>query len=377
VGGTYWYSRPEPGTDLDATLKRLVVGFRVLSWVWMTLLVATTIASDDGANLAVTVGAEVLATAWMITTVVVAYRTDQLGSWWFAALDGAVCLLIGAASTIAGAEDFFHGGYLLSWLMVAAYAGGTIAALAASGALFAEQVAIHVVEGKGTVPALGSVGFAIFAFVLGATVDSLRRTDRDRRIAVEALEREQAEAARMEERSRIADQIHDTVLQTLHAIQIQADDPTTTRYLARQQERELRKSIASLQSPHPHSFRVAMLSARDGVEAMYPVEIDAVVRYDTEMSPHLAILVDAAREAMLNAAAHSGVEQVELFSERTTDDSVVVHVKDRGRGFDPSRVETHKGIGRFVDRLAVVGGRLDIESEPGRGTECSMWVPLS
>ncbi len=376
MGGTHWFSRPEPGTDLDATLKRLVVGFRVLSWVWMTLLVATTLASDEGASVGVTVAAEVLATVWMVVTVVVAYRTTQLGSWWFFAMDGAVCLLIGAASTIAGAEDFFHGGYLLSWLMVAAYVGGTLAALAAAGALIAEQVIVHVIEGKGTVPALGSIGFGIFAFILGVTVDSLRRSDRERRVAVAALEREQAEAARREERERLADQIHDTLLQTLHAIQIQADDPTRTRYLARQQERELRRAIATLQSAHDQSFRVAILSIRDEVAAMYPVEIDAVVRFDTDMTPGLSTLVEAAREAMLNAAAHSGVSEIELFSEHIVDGRVVVHVRDRGRGFDSAKVSPDRGIGRFVDRLRSVGGSVAIDSSPERGTECTMWVEV-
>jgi len=368
-----WWSRPQLGTDLDATLRRLVVWFRILGWLWMMLLVVLTIVSDDGADTTVVVSAAVVATVWSVVTVAVAARSDYLGTWWFVAVDGAVVLFVGAASTLSGAEELFHGGFLVSWIVLAAYAGGRVLALVAAVLLTIEQVVVHVADGRGLIPTAGSVIFFIFAIIIGWAVDALRVSDAERVEAVSALEAEKAASVRREERAMLADQIHDTVLQFLHALRLHAEDPDQVRYLARQQERELRRSVATLQSSFEHSYRVALLGARDDVESMYPVEIDPVLRSDAEMSVQLRTVVDAAREAMLNAAAHSGSSSIELFSD-TSDDSVIVYVRDRGIGFDLDRLSPHRGIGRCVERITATGGKLSIRTTVGEGTECKIEV---
>jgi signal transduction histidine kinase len=339
----------------------------------MMLLVVLTLASDDGANRAVVVSAAVVATVWSVITLVVAAKSDYLGTWWFVAVDGVVVLFVGAASTVSGAEDLFHGGFLMSWIVLAAYAGGRLMALAAAVLLTVEQVVVHVADGRGPVPTAGSVTFFVFAIIVGWTVDALRASDAERVAALLALEQERAASVRREERAMLADQIHDTVLQFLHALRLHAEEPDQVRYLARQQERDLRQAVASLQSEYEDGFRVALLEARDDVESMYQVEIDPVLRSDAEMSTLLRTVVDAAREAMLNAAAHSGSSSIELFSDRSNG-SVVVYVRDRGRGFDLLRLSPHRGIGRCVERLESTGGQLSIRTAPGEGTECRIQV---
>jgi signal transduction histidine kinase len=94
------------------------------------------------------------------------------------------------------------------------------------------------------------------------------------------------------------------------------------------------------------------------------------------MSAQLHAVVDAAREAMLNAAVHSGSTSIELFSD-TSDGSVVVYVRDRGIGFDPVRLSPHRGIGRCVERIAAAGGELSIRTTVGEGTECKIQVQAS
>jgi class 3 adenylate cyclase len=166
----------------------VVVGFRILGWAWMMLLVILTLAADDAADRSIVIGAAVLGTVWAGVTVFVGWRTNELGSWWFVLADGAVVLAIGAASTVSGATDLFHGGYLISWVVLAAYAGGLTGALAASVALTIEQVVVHVVDGRGLIPTGGSVVFFVFAVVVGWAFDALRRYDRERREAEAELE---------------------------------------------------------------------------------------------------------------------------------------------------------------------------------------------
>jgi signal transduction histidine kinase len=303
-------------------------------------------------------------------------KSNYLGTWWFVALGGVVVLFVGAASTLSGAEDLFHGGFLISWIVLAAYAGGRAMALAAAVLLTVEQVVVHIADGRGLVPTAGSVIFFVFALIVGWTVDALRASDAERAEAVSALEQERTASVRREERAMFADQIHDTVLQTLHAVRVHAHDPDQVKYLARKQERDLRRAVATLQSKYDNSYRVALLEARDDVESMYPVEIDPVLRSDAEMSAPLHAVVDAAREAMLNAAVHSGSTSIELFSD-TSDGSVVVYVRDRGIGFDPVRLSPHRGIGRCVERIAAAGGELSIRTTVGEGTECKIQVQAS
>ena len=370
-----WSSRPEPGTGLDSTVRRLVVGFRILGWGWMMLLITLTLLSDDTANPAVVIGAAALGTMWAAVTVLVGWRTDELGSLWFVLSDGAVVLAIGAASTVSGAEDLFHGGYVISWIMVAAYGGGLIAALGASVVLTIEQVIVHIVDGRGLVAIGGSVTFIIFALIVGWAFDALRLYDHRRRAAETELVRERAEAARWEERFVLADQLHDSVLQTLHAIRLTAESPGEVRHLARYQERELRRTIAEMRSKFDDSFRAALLSARDEVEDLYRVEIDAVIRSDAQLTDELQCIVDATREAMVNAARHSSADKIELFSE-IVDDTLSVYTRDRGAGFDTSRVDPTRGIGRHIAKVEDAGGETTIFSQRGEGTEITFTMAM-
>jgi signal transduction histidine kinase len=362
-----WSSRPEPGSRLDSTLKALVVGYRVLVWGWMLLLVVLTLATDEGADATIVVAAMLLATVWTGVTLWVGWRTDYLGSLWFVLVDGVVVLLIGAASTLSGADDLFHGGYLLSWIMVAAYAGGLIAALAVSVALTIEQIVVHIVDDRGAVGVGGSVIFFIYAVIVGWTFDALRYYDRQRRAAERDLIEQRAEAARWEERAVVADQLHDSVLQTLHAIRLNTTDPEVL-HLTRQQEREVRTTIAEMRSRFEDSLRAALLTVTGEVEDLYRVEIDAVVRSDAQLTEELEILVDASREAMVNAAKHSNDSKVELYSE-IVDNTLSVYIRDRGAGFDTNAIDYTRGIGRHIGKVEAAGGDAAVLSRPGEGTE--------
>jgi signal transduction histidine kinase len=92
----------------------------------------------------------------------------------------------------------------------------------------------------------------------------------------------------------------------------------------------------------------------------------------------VSALVLAAREAMTNAAKFAGVDEIDVYAE-VTDDVVSVFVRDRGAGFDRTRVKkTRRGLVESIEgRMERVGGSSSIVSSPGNGTEVELRVPRS
>ena len=179
-----------------------------------------------------------------------------------------------------------------------------------------------------------------------------------------------AEKAAAEEREEIASRLHDSVLQTLALIQKRADDPAEVARLARGQERELRTWLFEPQDSVELTVFGAVDKAAGEVEDLFGVRIAPVtVGSDQPLGEATQAVVLAAREAMVNAAKHAGVDNVDVYAE--TFDGLEVFVRDRGRGFDPQEIpEDRHGIRDSIrGRVAKVGGSMEIKSAPGEGTE--------
>jgi signal transduction histidine kinase/phage shock protein PspC (stress-responsive transcriptional regulator) len=187
--------------------------------------------------------------------------------------------------------------------------------------------------------------------------------------------------ARAEERARMAAHVHDSVLQTLALIQRSADDPRQVVRLARAQERELRSWLFGGRPPGSLGDEAATLSEgvdllQRRVEADHGVAVQLVVVGDCPATEGLRALLEAAREATVNAAKWSGADQVSFYAE-VERDSVTVFVRDRSCGFDPEAVPADRqGIAQSIrGRMARCGGSVTIRSAPGRGTEVELSMP--
>ena len=167
----------------------------------------------------------------------------------------------------------------------------------------------------------------------------------------------------------MAAHLHDSVLQTLALIQRQAQDPRAVVRLARRQERDLRQWLYG-ETTDEASLSRALAAVAEDVEADHGIDIDLVTVGDCELDAEVTAVVRAAREAMVNAARHAGVERVDVYAE-VDEDQVSVYVRDRGVGFDPAGIDADRmGVrGSIVERVKRAGGRAIIRSSPGEGTE--------
>ncbi|WP_435770066.1 sensor histidine kinase [Nocardioides sp. SYSU DS0651] len=184
---------------------------------------------------------------------------------------------------------------------------------------------------------------------------------------VTELSDERAERVRTQERADVAAHLHDSVLQTLALIQ---KNPADAARLARAQERDLRAWLYAGESMDDATVASALRSMAADVEDAYGVTVDVVAVGDCDHVEATRPIVAAAREATTNAAKHAGVPRIDVYAE-VADDGIDVFVRDRGAGFDPAATpEDRLGVRRSViDRMERHGGRAEVRSTPGEGTE--------
>ena len=245
-----------------------------------------------------------------------------------------------------------------------ALAGG--AALAAGGVILLLATTGQLANARN--------GFAatlvILTGVVRATAPIWRRL-RDSRA------QERTARIRSEERAAVAAHLHDSVLQTLALIQRHADDQQAVSRLARSQERELRAWLYDPKVVREGGTWAGLVAGMvTDVEADHALLVEPVVVGDAPIDEELAALGAATREALVNAAKHSGATAADLYTE-VTPDRVSVYVRDRGKGFDPETVpDDRRGLRDSVSgRLTRLGGTAVVRSAPGEGTEVELVLP--
>jgi signal transduction histidine kinase len=202
--------------------------------------------------------------------------------------------------------------------------------------------------------------------------------------------RQRLVVAQDEERRRLERNIHDGAQQQLVALAVKARlarqlterDPAKTAELLAQIEAETQTTLEDLRDlargiyPPLLADRglVAALEAQSR-KASVPVsvEADAVGRYaaDVEATVYFCTL-----EALQNVAKYADADGI-LIRLSQSNGSLSFEVVDEGRGFDPDAVATGSGLQGMADRLAAVGGSLEIRSAPGRGTTVAGRVPVT
>ncbi|GAA4977075.1 ATP-binding protein [Kineococcus glutinatus] len=193
------------------------------------------------------------------------------------------------------------------------------------------------------------------------------------------LGEERAALAREQQRAEFAAHIHDSVLQTLALIQRRAGDPAEVARLARSQERDLRSWLYGSSSTGDGTLGAALRAVAAEVEDAHGATVDVIVVGDLDernLDRRTTALVQACREALLNAARHGG-GVVSVYAEADGPAGVEVFVRDRGPGFDLSAVpEDRLGVRQSIlGRMQRAGGRAEVRPAPGGGTEVALRLP--
>ncbi|MER5711899.1 PspC domain-containing protein [Streptomyces sp. NPDC042898] len=193
------------------------------------------------------------------------------------------------------------------------------------------------------------------------------------------LTEERTMRIRAQERAEVAAHVHDSVLHTLTLIQRNADDAGEVRRLARAQERELRNWLykpegTGRDEEEPATLAEAVKKAAAEVEDKHGVPLEVVVVGDCPLDEKLTAQMQAAREAMVNAAKYGGEGgAVQVFAE-VEGRTVFVSVRDRGPGFDLDAVpEDRMGVREsIIGRMQRNGGSARLRSVPDGGTEVEL-----
>jgi signal transduction histidine kinase len=202
--------------------------------------------------------------------------------------------------------------------------------------------------------------------------------------------RQRLVAAQDEERRRLERNIHDGAQQQLVALAVKARlarqlterDPAKTAEMLKQIETETQTALEDLRDlargiyPPLLADRglVAALEAQSRKAAVpVSVEADAVGRYSVDVE---ATVYFCALEALQNVAKYADADATVIRLSQSNG-SLSFEVVDEGRGFEPDAVATGSGLQGMADRLAAVGGSLEIRSAPGHGTTVAGRVPVT
>ncbi|MEV6417482.1 sensor histidine kinase [Kribbella sp. NPDC051718] len=198
------------------------------------------------------------------------------------------------------------------------------------------------------------------------------------------------EAGVLDERQRMAREIHDTLAQGLTGIitQLQAAENEPSRHveaaitLARESLNEARRSVHALRPGSLDSARLsdALADVAKRWTALHNIEVQVTTTGTTLPLPPDAelALLRTAQEALANVAKHARASRVGL-TLSYLEDKIALDVRDDGKGFVAGEVDGEGGFGLIAmrQRIEALDGSLQIESEPGAGTAISASVPVA
>ncbi len=374
----------QPGTLLSTLEPREMYSYTARALQGMTDTVQ--LSGWVGANRQLVSAAPVQGERGMVLGAVV-MRSDPLP---IAELIGGVSLsLLMVLVPVIGVGGLL--GLLYGWFAGRGFSRRLVRLTSANAALAAGDLAQRV---RDTSPdEIGQLGrqFDAMADQLTETLRALRQlADQNAQLAERA-----GHLAMIEERNRLARDLHDSVSQELFSLSMLAAAARRTLdrqpTLAAQQLDEI-QTMAQRALQETRSLIFALRPAALGDRGLAPALRDlAVAAHDRQglaidlhiegerrlPLEHEQALFRIAQEALANVARHSGVRAARIALEYS-DEDVTLMVADAGRGFDTHAAPTDGSLGlhSMRERAAALGGRLELHSAPGQGTTLNVSLPV-
>ncbi len=331
---------------------------------------------------------------------------------WRARVDRMVPLLLGLGVLAALLARLEHS-YLLLFLFVCGYAfrylpirWGFVVGAAAAVLVIGEQIIPAPSSLEGPVQSVTRSAWVFFGILIVGWIAQLSRVSSERQRMIDELSATQGrlasaerQAGVLEERARLAREIHDTLAQGLVSIVMHLEaaeqalppSPSTTlehldqaRRTARENLGEARRFVWALQPQAlerdalPQALR--RTAERWSDENHVPVSV-SVTGDPCSLPPEFEVtLLRAGQEALSNISKHAHARQVNLTLSYMSD-QVVMDVNDDGSGFDLAKTDTDRpldgfGLAGLNQRVERLGGHLSIESAVGEGTTLVVTIPI-
>jgi PAS domain S-box-containing protein len=233
--------------------------------------------------------------------------------------------------------------------------------------------------------------------LIASDLSEIKRAEQELRASSEQLRNLAAHllSVREEERARISREVHDELGQSLTAVKMdlawlagrlpQRNGPILKRIRATRQladsiiqsirriSTELRPAVLDLGLAAAVEWQVQEFQARSGIQCT----VRLLAREEVASNASTAMF-RIFQETLTNVARHAKATRAEVVLQKQRD-RLVLLIRDNGRGFDQADPSLSKSLGLLGmrERAAILGGKVNISSAPGKGTTVSAWIPLS
>jgi signal transduction histidine kinase len=242
-----------------------------------------------------------------------------------------------------------------------------------------------------------SFGMALFFVML--LINALLDERQSREKLVVALEQLRQYSLRIEdqsalqERNRIAREIHDSLGHTLTAQSIQIDSALLlqrsnaeessvflkeAKQLCKQALQEVRQSVAALRSDPFQGKSLDQIATTlvQEFRVTTAIETTCVISVTHPVPPDVvSACYRVLQESLTNISRHSAATDV-VFQLVTQEGALKLQIQDNGKGFDPGQNSTGFGLQGMKERVMALGGQFQLSSQPGEGCQISVKIPL-
>ena len=232
--------------------------------------------------------------------------------------------------------------------------------------------------------------------LIASDLSEMKRAEQELRASSEQLRNLAAHllSVREEERARISREVHDELGQALTAVKMDLawlagrlprrngqmlKRIRSTRQLAddiiqsiRRISTELRPAVLDLGLAEAVEWQVQEFQTRSGIQCTVRLLTREVVASNASTA-----MFRIFQETLTNVARHAKATRTEVVLQKQQD-WLVLLIRDNGRGFDQADPSLSKSLGLLGmrERAAILGGRVNISSAPGKGTTVTAWIPL-